>query len=163
MGLCTHLPDLACTVGCWLEDVGGKAIAAVGDREGGGKRWPHRCGWCVQSWWWWWFHCCWLGGVLHTWSGNSGCLVASDCPPLCFDDVGMEAVGCCNLAWSSHVPDPDWIAWLEWRKLSCCVWLVEDAVFLCWLPVWLWRYHGQVLQVSGTWEKWERGFLAFFP
>ena len=37
MGLCAHLPDLVRTLGCWLEDVGGEAIAAVGG-WGGGER-----------------------------------------------------------------------------------------------------------------------------
>ena len=33
MGLFTHLPDLVCTVVCWLEGAGSEATAAVGDWE----------------------------------------------------------------------------------------------------------------------------------
>ena len=117
-----------CTVVCWLEGAGGEATAAVGDWE------ATRC--CVG-----------VGGVCSIgdwcgvaavagwalgWSRDDGCSVASDSPLLCFDDVGRGATGCCdNLARSFHVPDPDWFTWLEWRKFSCSVSLVEvETLFL---------------------------------
>ena len=87
----------------------------------------HRSRWCLQFWRLEWCHCCrWLGVRLRCWSRDDGCLVVSDSPLLCFDDVGTGATGCCNnLARSFHVPDPDWITWLEQRKFPCGISLAE--------------------------------------
>ena len=93
----------------------------------GGNTLLHRSGWCLQLWRLEWCCCCrWLSIGHHCWSWDDGCSVASDSPLLCFDDAETGATGRCdNLAGSLHVPDPDWITWLEWRKFSCGVSLVE--------------------------------------
>ena len=92
MGLCTHLPDLVCTVDCWLEDVGGKTIAAVGGQgprggctgvegvcsPGEGGDVTGVAGWMASS----------TAGV-ETMAAQL-CLTV----PFCFDDVGKRAVGC---------------------------------------------------------------------
>ena len=139
MGLCTHLPDHVCTVGCWLEDVGGKTVAAVGG-------WGPRGG------------CTGVEGVCSPGDGGdvtgvAGWMASSTAGmetmaaqlrltvPFCFDDVGKQAVWCWN--------NPRLIVSYPGSRLDCLAGVAEtlllhvigwswDALFLCWLPLSLW-------------------------
>lgn len=102
-----------------------------------------------------------MTAALCSWSGDDGCSVASDRPFLRLDDVGTRAVGQRdNFARSSHVADPDWVAWLEWRKLSRSMSLVELDALLFFVGSLL-CFDGAVVKGSGLQRVGKNGNSGF--